>query len=147
MTDQPSGNDRSDNPRYDDSLTITFKIDNRRYEGTLWHVGINQPFDPALEDLGVGFKLEQPDLIAVDVAWLDDYDDKHEPVLAASALYYALEPADPASLRAEPQDTWNVLQESIHIPGTISGGGRIAEWIVTYMTDNVYNHRTDGNTL
>lgn len=130
----------------DDTLTITFMLapgKTLKGEGRtallpvsiLWVEAMKIRFDPALEDMGVGNLLDDPNVVAVDVAWVDDYDDTSDPVLTATALY-CIDNAD------HPEATAYSIADSqpraVNAP-YYERGVQIVEWIVQYMTENVYN--------
>src|SRR5438128_4033834 len=81
----------------DDNLTIRFLLPEghtskgKRSEWTIVTFVIQEAvearIDPSREDLGIGTLLDDPNVIAVNATWLDDYGDKQEPILAVTAVY------------------------------------------------------------
>src|SRR5262245_48886928 len=129
-----------------DTLTITFVLaggktaQGQRSEWHLIEFVLHEPadarLDPSREDLGIGNILDHPEVIAVNVAWLDDYDDQKEPVLAITGVHRVVKAGSPqAKLAAE------VTASAVKVPYHPSGPEGM-EWIAAYMQDNVY-HQDD----
>jgi hypothetical protein len=127
----------------DDNLTILFGLsDGETPNGkrTTWNVAsfvkhdhVQIALDPTREDLGVGPALEDPAVVAVHVAWLDDYNDNQEPVLAVTGAFRGV-PLGTDDARPAVQ----LIADAIAVPHFPSGA-QIMEWIATYMRDNVYH--------
>jgi hypothetical protein len=137
----------------EDTLTITFFLsDGATPNGdrsillpmaTLMFEPQHVRFDPNLEDMGVGFLLDDPDVVAVDVAWVDDYEDSLEPVLTMTGLYFI---EGTTRQLAESRAASDLKTRSVDAP-YFERGVQITEWIVTYMQENVYNQdQDDDNT-
>lgn len=137
----------------EDTLTITFFLAGGKTvngdrslilpASTLWFVPQSIRFDPNLEDMGVGFLLDDPTVVAIDVAWVDDYEDSLEPVLAATAIYYAEESQHEAQEARNPDD---LRPRGIDAP-YYEMGVQITEWIVGYMQEHVYNQDMDDDNM
>src|SRR5260221_1626596 len=95
-----------------DTLTITFLLSGgKTAQGhrSEWHLIesiLYEPaearLDPTREDLGVGPILDHPEIIAVNVAWVDDYSDNQEPVLSITGVHRVVKAGSPnATLPAE----------------------------------------------
>lgn len=135
----------------DDTLTLTFFLSEgptpteHRSQilpaAILWYKPITQAFDAELEDLGVGDLLNNPRVVGLQASWVDDYDDAHEPVLTASGLILALaDDDDQASFTSLEAET--LRPNAITVPH-FKEGVQLAEWIVNYMLENVYNQDQD----
>jgi hypothetical protein len=127
----------------DDSLTILFCLANGktpRGERPGWNVTtfvkreeVEQRVDQSREDLGVGSVLDDPTIVAVQGTWLDDYDDNDNPILALTGLYR------PVALgTSDAQSAVTTLNDAVEVP-YLPTGTQVAEWIATYMIDNVYH--------
>jgi hypothetical protein len=126
-----------------DTLTILFALAHgetprgKRSDWTilshLHHQPVQVPVNPDREDFGIGDLLDDPEVLAVHVAWLDDYGDNKEPVLALTGLFRQAQ-----SDHSEAQLAVKVMSSAIKVP-TLPSGAHSAEWIATYMRDNVYH--------
>jgi hypothetical protein len=135
----------------DDTLTITFVLaggktpqGNRQSVNSaeyLWYEEASQDFDPMLEDFGVGNKLNDPTIVAVNVSWVDDYDDTEKPFMNVTGFFHTTNTSD-AILDAKP--TREFMPRAVTVPNYPTGI-QIIEWIVGYMQNNVYHqtHRDD----
>jgi hypothetical protein len=127
----------------DDNVTILFGLsDGQTPTGprAMWNVAsfvkhehVQAVLDPSREDLGVGPILEDPSIVAVNVAWLDDYEDSQEPVLAITGTFKVV-----AIGTNDAQAAVQLMGEAVPVPHFPSGV-QIMEWIATYMRDNVYH--------
>ena len=129
-----------------DTLTITFLLaggktaQGQRSEWHLIEFVQHEPADARLdasrEDLGIGHILDHPEVIAVNVSWVDDYSDEQEPVLAITGVHRVVKAGSPdAKLAAE------LTTSAVRVPYHPSGP-EVMEWIAAYMRDNVY-HQDD----
>ncbi|MBX3065416.1 MAG: hypothetical protein KF726_20745 [Anaerolineae bacterium] len=135
----------------DDTLTITFFLAGGKtpqgnrltltFGGSLWLEEKQISFDPGKEDMGVGLLLNDPLVVAVDVAWVDDYDDTKEPVLMATGLYFSRDPQADAMLDGKAAE---FRYRRVNAP-YYESGIQIVEWIVQYMQENVYNQDVDAD--
>ncbi len=133
----------------DDSLTIPFLLaEGQTPQGDRadWHIAtfvrrdpVEVRIDPHRQDLGVGTLFDDPDIIAVNATWLDDYDDEHHPILAVTGLY---RPGALGSADARPAIA--IMPSAIRVP-YFPTSAQIMEWIATYMRDNVYHDGMDVN--
>jgi hypothetical protein len=133
----------------DDSLIIRFLLpegetpQGKRSEWTVITIlaqeTVEARLDPSRQDLGIGPLLDDPDVIAVNVAWLDDYDDNQEPILAVTGLYRPGRLGHPNISAAV-----EVMPSAIRVPYQPTGA-QLMEWIATYMRDNVYHDGMDPN--
>jgi hypothetical protein len=104
----------------------------------LQHHPLEVHIDPNREDFGLGDMLDDPEIIGVHVAWLDNYGDNQEPILAVTGLY---RPAHSGS--SDAKMALNVMPAAIKVPA-LPSSAHIAEWIATYMRDNVYHDSRDS---
>jgi hypothetical protein len=95
--------------------------------------------DPTRADLGIGSLLDDPDVILVNVSWLDDYGDQHEPVLAVTGVYRPCHLGQPNASPAV-----EITPSAVRVPYHPTGA-QIMEWIATYMRDNVYHDGMDAS--
>ena len=134
----------------DDTLTITFLLASGKTAkgedralilpaASLWAEALKIRFDPNLEDMGVGFLLDDPTVVALDTAWVDDYEDTTDPVLTATAIYYITQSERPSAAQHSIND---VKARAVAAP-YFERGVQIVEWLVGYMEENVYNQDTD----
>jgi hypothetical protein len=133
----------------DDSLTIRFLLpegqtaQGKRSEWTIvtfvTQETVEARIDPSRQDLGIGTLLDDPDVIAVNATWLDDYDDNQQPILAVTALYRPCRIGHPNACPAI-----EVTPSAIRVPYHPTGA-QLMEWIATYMRDNVYHDGIDPN--
>jgi hypothetical protein len=134
----------------DDNLTIRFLLpDGHTAQGkrSEWTVvsflapeTVEARIDPSQEDLGIGLLLDDPEVIMVNVAWLDDYNDNQEPILAVTGLYRPCHLGHPSASPAV-----EITPSAVRVPYHPTGA-QIMEWIATYMRDNVYHDGMDVNT-
>lgn len=135
----------------DDTLTITFFLAggstpkgsraSLTLGGAIWLQTKKIPFDPQVEDMGIGFLLDDPRVIAVDIAWVDDYEDTKEPILTATGLYFAHDPQVDAMFDGKAAE---LTERRVNAP-YYESGIQIVEWIVNYMQENVYNQDVDAD--
>jgi len=137
----------------DDTLTITFLLaPGKTSDGTarstilpaatLWMETQKIRFDPTLEDMGVGNLLDDPTVVALDVAWVDDYEDTSDPILTATAIHYTTGDERPDAVSFSIDDT---SPRAVKAP-YYERGVQIIEWVVQYMQDNVYNQDSNQET-
>jgi hypothetical protein len=130
----------------DDTLTITFVLATGQTAlgadralilpaALLWTEAHKIRFDPTLEDMGVGFMLDDPNIVAVDIAWVDDYEDTSDPVLTATSLYFVDNTERPSS---DARDFSDLRLHAVDVPYYASGV-QVIEWIVNYMQNDVYH--------
>src|SRR5688572_22095746 len=92
-----------------------------------------------LEDMGVGNLLDDPSVVALDVAWVDDYDDTSDPILTAMGIHYADNKDRPDVVAHSTNES---RPRAVKTP-YYERGIQIVEWIVMYMQENVYNQDSD----
>ncbi|MEP7285230.1 MAG: hypothetical protein ABI947_05625 [Chloroflexota bacterium] len=127
----------------DDNLTILFVLaDGKTPTGhrAEWNViSFVQPetvevrLDPTREDLGVGSLLDDHQIVAIHVTWLDNYQDKAAPVLGITGTFRAA-PVGSQNAKAAIE----IMPSAVQVPYHPTGA-QIMEWIATYMQDNVYH--------
>ncbi len=130
-----------------DNLTIRFLLpegktaQGKRSEWTvvtfLNQETVEVRIDPTREDLGIGSLLDDPDVVLVNVSWLDDYGENHEPILAVTGLFRPCQLGHPKACPAV-----EITPSAIRVPYHPTGP-QIMEWIATYMRDNVYHDGMD----
>jgi hypothetical protein len=134
----------------DDTLTITFLLaPGKTSDGTarsqilpaatLWLDTHRIRFDPMLEDMGVGNLLDDPNVVALDVAWVDDYEDTSDPVLTAMGVHYANNDGRPDAVAHSTNESRPRAVNTPYYPR----GVQLVEWITQYMQENVYNQDSD----
>jgi hypothetical protein len=131
----------------DDSLTIRFLLpEGQTSQGkrSEWSIitflsqeTVEAQVDPTREDLGIGPLLEDPNIILVNVSWLDDYGDQHEPILAVTGIFRSCRLGHPNASPA-----LEITTSAVRVPYHPSGA-QLMEWIATYMRDNVYHDGMD----
>lgn len=131
-----------------DTLTVTFLLaggPTAQGHRSEWHLiefvqheSTDARLDTSREDLGIGAILDHPEVIAVNVSWVDDYSDQQEPVLSITGVHRVVKVGSPeAKLAAE------LERSAVKVPYHPTGP-EVMEWIAAYMRDNVY-HQEDLN--